>query len=82
MNRRDLIKLSSMAIAASSTPSIAQTGAAPASRNSVARWDRFELPLAGPSAGNPFLDVRLQATFRKKERALTVYGFFVGDGSY
>ena len=29
----------------------------------VALWDIFELDLTGPSSGNPYLDVTLEATF-------------------
>ena len=29
----------------------------------VAKWDIFDLALTGPSEGNPYLDVALEATF-------------------
>ncbi|MHC4252878.1 MAG: DUF5060 domain-containing protein, partial [Planctomycetota bacterium] len=49
---------------------------------SVGRWDIFELELAGPSEGNPFLDVELSARFTQGERAFEPEGFYDGDGTY
>ena len=82
MNRRDLLKLSSYAVAAASAPALAQSAPAPHSNSSVARWDFLEFSFAGPSAGNPFLDVSLTATFRQMNRTLTVEGFYDGGGTY
>jgi hypothetical protein len=82
MNRRDLLKLSSLAAAAASAPALAGTAPAPASSDSVARWDLLELPFSGPSAGNPFVEISLTATFRRGNRALTVEGFYDGGGAY
>ena len=48
----------------------------------VAQWDIFELALPGPTAGNPFVDVQLTATFTHGDRAVTVNGFYDGDGIY
>lgn len=53
-------------------------GLAPA----VERWGVFELALAGPSSGNPYLDVRVGAQFRYRNRAVDVDGFYDGDGNY
>ncbi len=77
-----MIKLSSYAVAAASAPALAESPASSAAAPSVARWDFIELPFAGPSAGNPFLDVHLTATFHCKDRALTVEGFYDGGGAY
>ena len=49
---------------------------------SVAQWDVFELELAGPQPGNPFIDVELQAEFRYEHRVLQPDGFYDGDGVY
>lgn len=81
MNRRDMLKLSSFAVAAASATTAAES-AAPSASASVARWDFIELPFTGPSAGNPFVDVTLSATFRYKNRALTAGGFYDGGGAY
>src|SRR5579859_4144990 len=81
MNRREMLKLSSYAAAAATAPAVANP-AASASSASVARWDFIELTFPGPSTGNPFLDVHLTATFRNQNRALTVEGFYDGDGTY
>ncbi|HXF63083.1 MAG TPA: DUF5060 domain-containing protein [Caldilineaceae bacterium] len=51
-------------------------------RESVERWDIFEIALNGPSSGNPFVDVQVGATFRYKHRAIDVDGFYDGDGVY
>jgi hypothetical protein len=48
----------------------------------VEKWDFFELTLAGPREGNPFVDVSLSATFTQAERAVRAEGFYDGDGSY
>ncbi len=82
MNRRDLLKLSSFAVAAASAPTVASAAAATVSSGSVARWDALELSFNGPSAGNPFIDVTLAATFTLKNRSLKVEGFYDGDGIY
>jgi hypothetical protein len=49
---------------------------------SVPRWELFELTLSGPSAGNPFVDVQLAATFTLGHRAVAVNGFYDGTGTY
>jgi hypothetical protein len=85
MNRRDMLKLSSYAVAAASAPALAEAAPAEAGKNggpSVARWDHIELNLPGPSTGNPFIDVTLIATFRFQHRSVSVDGFYDGDGSY
>jgi len=86
MNRRDLLKLSSYTVAAASVPALGQTAPAssqaPAASGSVPRWDPIELSFSGPTAGNPFLDVSLTATFRQNNRALTIEGFYDGGGIY
>ncbi len=48
----------------------------------VERWGRFELELAGPREGNPFLDVRFSAEFRRQHRTVPVDGFYDGAGAY
>lgn len=48
----------------------------------VEQWGCFELTLAGPSNGNPFVDVELSATFTKDAERVTVHGFYDGDGVY
>src|SRR5664280_1597870 len=83
MNRRDMLKLSSYAVAAASA--LAEPASAETSKNgspSVARWDDIELNLPGPTTGNPFLDVTLSATFRFQHRVISVDGFYDGEGSY
>jgi hypothetical protein len=88
MNRRDMIKLSSYAAAAASAATLSESAnaqpAQPAQPGSpsIARWDYLELNLPGPTAGNPFVDVTLSATFRYMHRTLNVAGFYDGDGSY
>jgi hypothetical protein len=55
--------------------------------NPVERWGRFEVTLAGPQKGNPFLDVQFGAVFTHKHRAIAVDGFYDGandggEGTY
>ena len=81
MNRRDMLKLSSLAAAAASAPAIGEQSVAHAGP-SIDRWDFIELTFPRPSAGNPFIDVHLTATFRNWNRALSVEGFYDGGGQY
>jgi hypothetical protein len=48
----------------------------------VERWGHIEISLAGPTDGNPFLDVALNAQFRHQHRVVPVHGFYDGDGVY
>jgi len=48
----------------------------------VAQWDIFEVALKGPFEGNPFLDVRLTASFTCGTHSAEVTGFYDGDGVY
>jgi len=50
--------------------------------DTVERWGVYEIALTGPAAGNPFLDVRLSARFRFRNRVVEADGFYDGDGSY
>lgn len=49
---------------------------------SVPVYGRFELRLEGPSHGNPFLDVELQAQVDGPDGSISVTGFYDGDGTY
>ena len=48
----------------------------------VERWGIFELSLMGPSGGNPFVDVKLSAEFKQKDRVFKPEGFYDGDSVY
>ncbi len=48
----------------------------------VERWGVWEAGFAGPSGGNPFVDVSLSATFENSSRSIEVPGFYDGDGTY
>lgn len=48
----------------------------------VPMWDYYELELKGTDAGNPYLDIDLQATFCFANREITVPGFYDGKGIY
>ncbi|PYE24166.1 uncharacterized protein DUF4038 [Rhizobium sp. PP-F2F-G20b] len=48
----------------------------------IAKWDLFEASLNGPSSGNPFIEVDLEAHFSQKSRTVRVPGFYDGDGVY
>lgn len=50
--------------------------------STVAQWEIFEVELKGPAAGNPYLDVSLEAIFTKGGRTIRVPGFYDGDGFY
>jgi hypothetical protein len=46
--------------------------------HAVEQWGLFEVALAGPTNGNPFLEVQFSATFSNT----TVTGFYDGGGQY
>lgn len=48
----------------------------------VATYGRFELVLEGPSKGNPFVEVELTARVTGPGGAVSVPGFYDGDGAY
>ncbi|MAN46534.1 MAG: hypothetical protein CMF04_10105, partial [Hyphomonas sp.] len=48
----------------------------------IAQWDLFEASFSGPSGGNPFIDVELEAIFAQHGRKVRVPGFYDGEGSY
>jgi hypothetical protein len=48
----------------------------------VEQWSTFDVALPGPQDGNPFLDVRLTATFTNGTHTTDVTGFYDGDGVY
>ncbi len=49
---------------------------------SAERWGVFEVVLTGPSAGNPYVDVSLGATFTRSGASVSVTGFYDGGGTY
>ncbi len=51
-------------------------------QDQVEKWDIFELTLAGPAAGNPFIEIPLTAEFRQGEKTYTPDGFYDGNGTY
>lgn len=52
------------------------------SSTTVAVWDVFEVSASGPAAGNPYLDVTVEATFSLNNRLVRVWGFYDGEGIY
>jgi len=80
MNRRELLKFSSLAVAAASAPAFTEPAGAPDEK--IHRWDAIELTHQGPKTGNPFVEVSVTGTFRRKNCAINVEGFYDGDGSY
>src|SRR5437660_582373 len=48
----------------------------------VGQWDVHEITLAGPSDGNPFLDVEVRAEYTCGAVSVQVAGFYDGDGVY
>ncbi|MDD7972818.1 DUF5060 domain-containing protein [Roseinatronobacter alkalisoli] len=48
----------------------------------IEKWGVYEVALSGPSDGNPYLDVELEAQFSFKERIVRVPGFYDGNGTY
>jgi hypothetical protein len=69
--------------AAESNDTAAATGDVPAAKLAQhERWGMIEVELKGPSEGNPFVDVELDATFENGNEKKKVTGFYDGDGVY
>jgi hypothetical protein len=62
-------------------PHVARGSATVTQETSIAPG-AVELVFAGPSHGNPFLDVELSADFHHDDETVTVGGFYDGGGSY
>ncbi len=58
-------------------PAATLAGAAP-----VRQWEMHEIALPGPSAGNPFVETELAATFIHEAGSLEAQGFYDGQGTY
>ncbi|MCU1322695.1 MAG: hypothetical protein JWM43_2344 [Acidobacteriaceae bacterium] len=83
MNRREILKLSAASALSVLTPPLAEAAIAKATPvTAVQKYDIFEISLQGPSTGNPFLEVTLQATFTQGHRSLAVDGFYDGNGTF
>lgn len=48
----------------------------------VERWGVFEVSMRGPHDGDPFRDADVRAEFRNGPEAMTVHGFYDGDGQH
>ncbi len=81
MNRREMIKLGTGALAAGVSLG-ARAAEGTSSSGTVERWNVFEASFAGPSDGNPFLDVQFGARFTFEHRTVDVSGFYDGGGTY
>lgn len=46
------------------------------------KWDVYEIKLNGPSSGNPYMEVELNAVFELNDSRITVPGFYDGNGMY
>lgn len=53
-----------------------------ANTTQVSVYSRFELALAGPKDGNPFVEVEFGAVFKNQSREIRATGFYDGDGIY
>lgn len=85
MNRRDILKIGSacsVAAFAKSASAALPIPTHPVDSEAVPRWEVFERTLAGPSGGNPYVDVQLGAAFSLGHRSVAVDGFYDGNGQY
>lgn len=77
LTRRNALKLASIGAIAPLISS--ELHAAKRDHASVPQWEVFELTLEGPSAGNPFLETQLSASFSIGHRSMEVEGFYDGE---
>jgi Domain of unknown function (DUF5060)/Protein of unknown function (DUF4038)/Domain of unknown function (DUF5605) len=82
MNRRELIKLGTGALAAGVSFSAGARTPELAAGESVEQWGVFEAEYSGPSSGNPYTDVKFAARFTLGHRSIDVNGFHDGDGVF
>lgn len=84
IDRREMLKLSSVASLGAVLSSAQAQGAKQASsaNATVPQWEVFEVGFPGPSTGNPFMEVQLGATFSIGHRDVQVDGFYDGNGRY
>ena len=85
MNRRDILKASSAGAVVSLRPGsiFGEIGRGRVSApHEVHQYDIFELVFEGPSAGNPYLDFRVEGTFSQGARSIAVDGFYAGSSTY
>src|ERR1017187_7510989 len=61
---------------------ISSEGAIAADRAVVEQWGTFEISLAGPTNGNPFIDVSLVGRFSLGDKTVEGPGFYDGGGIY
>lgn len=81
MDRRELIKLGAGTLAGALAPAAAEAASQPLCCE-IEQWGLFEVPLAGPSTGNPFIDVVYSVKFTLGHRTVDVPGFYDGSGVY
>ncbi|MGD0206426.1 MAG: DUF5060 domain-containing protein [Verrucomicrobiota bacterium] len=67
---------------ASVTLLVSPAQTATAAGTTVEQWEIFEITLAGPTNGNPFVEVNLSARFTQDTNSVEVAGFYDGDGIY
>jgi len=67
---------------ASVTLLVAPARTVAAAGTTVEQWGIIEIALAGPTNGNPFVDVNLSARFTQDTNSVEVVGFYDGDGVY
>jgi hypothetical protein len=86
MDRRDLLRYGAATVAAALQPAVlaaeSSGKAGSVAGANIEQWGMFELALPGPTAGNPYKDVRLTAAFTLEHRSVQVTGFYDGDGTY
>ncbi len=86
MHRRDLLRFGAASVAVALQPAVlaaeSQGKSGSVTAPNVEQWGMFEVALPGPSAGNPYKDVRLTALFTLEHRSVQVTGFYDGEGTY
>jgi hypothetical protein len=82
MNRREMLKLTSVAALGPAAAEAARPRIAETVHAAVHQWEVFEFVLNGPSTGNPFTEVQWTATFALGHRTIALDGFYDGAGKY
>jgi hypothetical protein len=51
-------------------------------KENIQQWNVYEISFSGPSEGNPYMDITLEAVFKTENKTVSVPGFYDGNGMY
>ena len=82
MNRREMLQLTTGALASSCAAASMVKTIDEQRESQVEQWETYEVELQGPATGNPFTEVDIGCKFSLGHRTVETAGFYDGDGIY